>query len=97
MFSILTLLTGLGLIFVVGGFGAVPINIHISLTLMLIALAVSITLMRPATGRLVELTQAESLNVEAATAAVRKLTMGQGILHLLWIVILTMMIVPIPR
>ena len=50
--SLSTIATGLGLIFSVGGFKAIPVTIHIALTLMLIAVGVSSVLIRPNTMKL---------------------------------------------
>ncbi len=93
IFAIATLLTGVLLIFTVGGFGAVRVGIHIALTLMLVMVAVSATVMRPHTARLVKLAQLETLDREAARRSIRAMTIGQGVIHLLWLVILVLMIV----
>jgi hypothetical protein len=97
MSSMATLWTGLSLIFVVGGFKAVPLNIHIALALMLGAVAVSLTLMRPNMGRLVALSRAPTLDAAAVKQHIKKLALGQGLLHLLWLCILVLMLVRIEK
>jgi hypothetical protein len=93
MSSMVTLMSGLGLIFLAGGFAIVPKNFHAALALMLGAFAVSITVMRPNIARLVEASLKEPIDESSARAAVAKLGMGTGILHALWIVILGLMFV----
>lgn len=89
--------TGLVLIFVKGGFKAVPLNIHMALAIMLGAIALSITVMRPTSARLVELSKAETLEKVGITRLLKKLAMGQGILHLSWLTILVLMLVRIEK
>jgi hypothetical protein len=93
MGSMLTLLSGLGLIFLGGGFAIVPKNFHAALALMLVAFGVSLTVMRPNTLRLVDASLKEPIDEPAARAALRKLGMGSGILHALWLTMLTLMFV----
>lgn len=90
--SLATLATGLGLIFAVGGFKAIPVTIHIALTLMLVAIGVSSVLIRPNTMKLVKFAGAETLDSAAIQASIKKIAMGTGILHLIWITILILMI-----
>jgi len=97
MSGMATLWTGLSLIFVIGGFKAAPLNIHIALTLMLGAVAISLSIMRPNLGRLVVLSSAPSLDAAAVKRHIKKLAMGQGILHLLWLCILVLMLVRIEK
>lgn len=93
----IVLQTGLALIFVIGGFKAAPLNIHIAFTIMLGAMALSITVMRPTSARLVELSKAETLDKVGISKSLKKLAMGQGILHLAWIIILVLMLVRIEK
>ncbi len=90
--SFATLLTGLALIFTVGGFKAIPVTIHIALTLMLVAIGVSSALIRPHTMKLVKYVAAENLDSAAIEKSIKKIAMGTGILHLIWITILVLMI-----
>lgn len=91
MSSILTLLTGIGLIFVAGGFAAVSKNFHAALGLMLVAVGLSVAIMRPNTAKLVAAAQAQPSDRGAAEAALKKLAMGSGVLHLLWVILLALM------
>ena len=97
MSALATLWTGLSLIFVIGGFKAAPLNIHIALALMLGAVAISVTIMRPNMGRLVALSSAPHLDTSTVKRHIKKLAMGQGLLHLLWLCILVLMLVRIEK
>lgn len=90
--SLGTLATGLGLIFAVGGFKAIPVTIHIALTLMLVAVGVNSVLIRPNTMKLVKFGEADVPDSVAVHASIKKLAMGTGILHLIWITILILMV-----
>jgi hypothetical protein len=93
MGSLVTLISGLGLIFIDGGFASVPKNFHVALLVMLGALGVSLAVMRPNTLRLVDASTSNPIDEQAARAAVAKLGMGGGMLHGLWLVVLTLMFV----
>jgi high-affinity Fe2+/Pb2+ permease len=93
MCSLTTLATGLCLIFMMGGFAVAPKNFHIALLLLLVALIFSATFMRPRGVKLGALAKKEPLDKEGAMALIKKLAMGQGILHLLWLCTLTLMFV----
>lgn len=95
--SLLTVATGVILIFMIGGFGGAPLNFHIALTIMLGAIIFSAAFMRPATVKLVKLAQTEPLDTSTARSSIKKLAMGQGILHLLWVVTLVLMFTRIYR
>lgn len=95
--SLVTLLTGLILIFLMGGFKVAPLNFHIALGNMLVAVAVSAAVMTPASKKLVELGARPDLDRESASALLKKLQIGQGILHLLWLANLVLMLVRIYR
>jgi hypothetical protein len=51
--------------------------------------------MRPNTMKLGKLARAETLDKSAALPGIKKLAMGQGILHLLWFATLALMFVRI--
>ncbi len=89
--SILVLLTGVGLIFTIGGFAAAPKNFHLALGLILVAIIFSFAWMKPNTDRLVASAAGDSVDSAAADAAMKKLAMGSGILHTLWLGILLLM------
>jgi hypothetical protein len=95
--SIATLWTGVGLIFLMGGFQLAPINFHMALGLMFGAIAINLTFLRPAVKSIV----LESAKPEPARSAIegalKRISMGQGILHLIWIANLVLMFHRIAR
>jgi hypothetical protein len=95
--SVMTLMTGVMLILKMGGMAAAPINYHIALGLMLIAVAVSALIMRPTGAKLLILAKSEQFQAKMVPPLTKKLAMGQGILHLLWAIILLLMIFRIYR
>lgn len=97
MCSLLTILTGVGLIFRIGGFAAAPLNFHIALGLMLIGFVVSSTVMRPGLNAVVAQSKNPTPDAAAIQAGLKKMAAAQGILHLLWVVVLCLMLVRIYR
>lgn len=91
MGSMGTLLTGLILIFIGGGFGVVTKNFHVALLLMLVAFGFSMTWMRSNGAKLVRASETSPVDRAAAELALGKLGMGSGILQAVWLVILTLM------
>lgn len=82
--GVLTLATGLGLLFLLGGFRGSPPRLHIGLGLTLLALIAELALVYPALRR---------LGVPAQAAAGRKrVAVGSGIVHLLWVATLVAMV-----
>lgn len=95
--SLVTLLTGLGLIFLMGGFKAAPLNFHIALGNMLVAIAVSAAIVKPASAKLVEIAARPELDRASVPPLLKKLQISQGILHTLWLANLVLMLVRIYR
>lgn len=95
--SLIVLLTGIALIFTVGGFARAPINFHMALGIMLVALVVSAVIVRPMGTKLVDLAKAETIDKDAARSLIKRQAMGVGILHLLWLSMLTLMFVRMYR
>ncbi len=91
--SFMVLWTGISLIFVRGGFKAVPVPYHIALVIMLGAITISLTIMRPTSAQIVVLSTAETLDKDGISKKLKKLAMGQGILHLSWLTMLILMFV----
>ncbi len=92
--SIMTTMTGIGLMFATyQGFGPAPKNFHAALGLILVSIAVSATILRPATAAVVQLARVEPLDRTAVRAKLKRIAMGQGIMHLLWVLILLLMLV----
>ena len=92
MAAVLTLLSGLALVFERGGFAVLSTNFHIALSLMIAALVFGFSWMRPNTAKLVQATQQEPIDTEGAEKAIKRLAMGGGILHSAWAVLLVLMI-----
>lgn len=89
--GLLTLGTGMGLIFANGGFKGVGPQIHAGLGLSLVAFTVLLTLIRPAVvdlDRIIE--KGDGRDVRSVT---RKIAIATGIDHLLKLVVMTLMVV----
>jgi hypothetical protein len=93
VFGVLTLVTGVVLVFDLGGFGAIPASYHLALTLILVMLALSLVLLRPTGAKLQALANDPSFRLpdETARSLVKRLTIGSGVMQLLWLVILVLM------
>lgn len=91
--SAMTLFTGIALIFLSGGFGIVPKNFHIALTLMLVTLGWVVLGLVPRVKVLHKLTGATDFDRAQFVAGVGKVGMATGIVHAFWIVILVLMFV----
>jgi hypothetical protein len=89
--ALVTLVTGLSLIFMIGGFALAPKNFHTALLLLLLGTVFSVAWMKPNTTRLVQASEQSPLDRAAAEKALGKLGMGSGILQALWLVVLTLM------
>jgi hypothetical protein len=89
--SIATLWTGVGLIFLMGGFKVAPLNFHMALGLMLGAVTLNLTFMRPAVKSVVLESAKPEPARQAIEGALKRISMAQGILHLLWITNLILM------
>ncbi len=88
--ALVTMGSGLGMIFAVGGFGAVGPRIHAGLLLALITLAVEIMVLKPAVDRLgaaIESGDGRELRPIAA-----RIAMVAGITHALKLVTLVLMV-----
>lgn len=95
--SIATLWSGVGLIFLMGGFKVAPLNYHMALGLMFGAVILTVTVLRPA---MVRVFRAAHLDVPERAVIERllgRMGMAQGILHLVWLCILVLMFHRIPR
>jgi hypothetical protein len=99
VFGALTLLTGLVLIFRMGGFKAISPNFHMALGLVVLMLLFSLVFVWPAGKRLKALAFDPQLSLpsEAGTKLKKRLAIGSGILQLLWVVVLVLMYHIIPR
>lgn len=95
--SMMTLMSGVMLIVKMGGMAAAPINYHIALGLMLIAVVINALIMRPTCAKVLTLAQAETLSQAGLLPLFKKLVVGQAAIHSLWAVILLLMIFRITR
>lgn len=90
IFGILTLLTGLGLVFYLGGFKVVSPTIHAGLGLVLVMIAHGALFMRPTGKRIVA---AVDQGDDAWAAARKRFAIGDGVMQLLWLVVLVLMFI----
>ncbi|MBL8788739.1 MAG: hypothetical protein JNJ59_27840 [Deltaproteobacteria bacterium] len=90
IFGTATLATGLALIFYRGGFKAIPPTIHAAMGLVIVMLVLGQLLQRPTCARI---TAAVDQGDEAWAAARKRFVMGDGILQLLWVVVLVLMFI----
>lgn len=86
--SVVTLLTGLALIFISGGFAVVPPTFHIALLLMLLATGWVGFFLAPAVKAL-----AQAKVGDGSPINVGKVAMATGVLHAVWLVLLVLMFV----
>ena len=93
IFGMLTLLSGVNLVFVMGGFGNVGHNIHAGLGLSLLIFAVGLGLSMPTWRRIRAILGAETGDLAEARKLAGRLGMFTGIEHLLWLVVLVLMVV----
>ncbi len=88
--AIVTMGTGLGMIFAQGGFGAISPRIHAGFALALVAFAVELLALRPAVGKLGQaLASGEEKDLKALQGRIGMLT---GVLHSLKLVIMVLMV-----
>lgn len=88
--ALVTLATGLALVFHRGGFKVVAPSIHAAMGLLVLAIVFSFFFVRPVTQALVA---AADKDDAAWSAARKRYLMGDGILNVVWLVILVLMFV----
>lgn len=91
--SLFTIATGVALIFNLGGFAAAPKNFHTALLVMLGLMAVGLGVLKPAAARIEAQAKSETPDQAVIGSSIKKIAMGQGIMHLLWLVLLILMFV----
>lgn len=92
--SMMTLMTGVVLLATrLEGFGKSPKNFHAALGLMLGAVVLSLALIRPTSMAILGEARKEAPDKNVFLALLKRLAMGQGIMHLLWVVVLVLMFV----
>lgn len=89
--GLITLVTGVALIFALGGMGSVPIGIHIGLLTGLIMLGVGGGLVGRS-WKQIDAALAGGASRESVAPLVKKLAMGNGIFHGLWTLTLVLMV-----
>jgi len=94
MSSMMTLFTGVMLLATrLEGFGKSPKNYHAALGLMLLAVLVSLVLVRPAAAGILAQAKKDPPDSQAIGGLVKRLAMGQGIMHVAWVVTLVLMLI----
>jgi len=91
--SMMTLFTGIALIFVSGGFAIVPKNYHIALTVMLAGVGWVFLGVVPKVKALGQVASASEFDRATFGRKVGKLGMATGIVHGLWLVLSVLMFV----
>jgi hypothetical protein len=89
--GLVSMFSGLALIFLRGGFGAVGKNYHTALLLMWALLGVQFFIARPVVRKLVAAIGGAVPSPQELSAAAGKLGMAIGIGHALWVTILILM------
>lgn len=92
IFGILTLVSGLSLIFNMGGFGNVRKVIHAGFGLTLLSFAVGLALSMPTWRRIATLLRREDGAMDETRRLAKRFAMFTGIEHLLWVVVLVLMV-----
>lgn len=87
--SMMTLFTGVGLIFLSGGFAVVPKTYHVALTLMLFAVGWVMFLLAPGVKALAQV----QIGTTSSPVNIGKVAMGTGVLHAVWLALLVLMFV----
>ena len=90
IFGLSTFITGLVLIFYRGGFKVVSPTIHAGMGLVLVMILIGAFFMKP-TGQ--RIAAAVDQGEEAWSAARKRFAMGDGIMQLLWVIVLVLMFV----
>lgn len=91
--SMMTLFTGLALMFIGGGFAVVPKNYHIALTVMLAGVAWVFLGVVPKVKALGKLAAAPEFERDKFAGSVGKVGMATGVVHALWLSLLVLMFV----
>lgn len=90
--AITTILSGIALVLMMGGFGTVQHRFHAAIALAVVTAGVGITM-----GKLAEkiVAAGENASPETLSPYAKKIAALSGIHHLLWLTILVLMIVPL--
>lgn len=91
--ALFTVLTGLALVFAVGGFGQVPHRIHLGLALTLLAVVVGRWMIRPVLGEIAQATR-RTVSSEETRRILAKFWAVNGVEHALRVAVLVLMTFP---
>lgn len=91
--SAVTLVSGIALIFVAGGFAVVPKNFHIALTVMLATLGWVVLGLVPRVKALAARVGEAEFDRARFEASIGKVGMATGIVHAAWLTLLVLMFV----
>lgn len=91
--SAVTLVSGVVLIFVAGGFAVVPKNFHIALTVMLATVGWVVLGLAPRVKALAAQVGEAEFNRARFEASIGKVGMASGIVHGAWLILLILMFV----
>ena len=87
-----SLATGVALIIVkYGGMKGLPVRFHAALGLVLVASVLSFVMVKRPVGKLAAAAAGADFDTAAATSGAKRLSMGVGINHLLWLICLVLM------
>ena len=89
--GVTSLFSGVALVFLNGGFGAVSKNYHLALALMWVLLGVQFFVTSPAVKKVGKLALRNSVDSVAVLACASRIALGLGVGHALWTAILVLM------
>lgn len=90
--SLGSFLTGISLIFIqFEGFGGLPPRFHIAMTLVLVGIILGFAWLKPMATKLIALAEDAAFDPADARTTVKRLSMGIGINHLMWLITLVLM------
>lgn len=90
--AIVTLVTGVVLIFVSGGFGVVGPRFHAALTLMVVAIGFRLAFIKPNGKKLAAAAAASPADRGGFAEALKNIRLGTGVQHAVWLIILVLML-----
>lgn len=89
--GILTLLTGFALIFEIGGFRAIPKSIHSGIVVAILMMGVHGALISR-NARIIAQELAKGTDGASLSSRVKKVLVGAGVFHTLWLIALILMV-----
>ena len=92
--ALVTLVSGIAIVFAVGGFGRVPHRIHLGLGLTLLAIVAGRYLIRPVLGEIARAIKTPPVTPEAVEHIMFRFRLVNGIEHALRLAVLVLMVYP---